>query len=29
MTADHPEFADLWITVSELAAQIQKSRQGR
>jgi hypothetical protein len=29
MTADHPEFADLWITVSELASQIQKSRQAR
>ncbi len=29
MTASHPEFADLWITVTELAAEIQKSRQPR
>ncbi len=26
MTADHPEFADLWITLNELAAAIQKAR---
>lgn len=26
MTADHPEFADLWITLTELAATIQKGR---
>lgn len=26
MTADHPEFADLWITLTELAAAIQKAR---
>lgn len=27
MSADHPEFADLWITLTQLATTIQKRRQ--